>query len=171
MSIDSIIVTHLEALDGDFVVAVEADKLVTKLEEVCPGSLDQWLHDNSRQFIAVVMRDWLNAERNKAKRRAKARAFGTAAAAVHAGDPDALGHFTNFCVVSEDNVRRLVGDMTGADHRFVASGYQARGREALQVAAFHEAVARKVGKNRTADVFTEEQYDALLASMTRAQAA
>lgn len=171
MSIDSIIAAHLDAIDGDFVVAVEADKLVTKLEEKCPRSLDEWLHDHSRQFVAGVMRDRTNIDRATAKRRATARAFGNAAQDASHGDPDALGHFATFCVVSEDNVRRLVADMTGADHRFVAANYERSGRYDLQLAAFHEAVARKVGKGRTADVLTEEQYDALLTSKIKIHAA
>lgn len=68
--------------------------------------------------------------------------------------------------IDEANTRRKVADMTGDDHRFVAAKYGSSGRYDLMLEAFHKAVAREIGKKRTADVFTEGQYLNLLDSIS-----
>jgi hypothetical protein len=55
--------------------------------------------------------------------------------------------------------------MTGVDHVFVAAGYQRQERTAAMLAAFHVAVAKKVGKRTTAEVLSVEQYERLYRSI------
>ena len=57
--------------------------------------------------------------------------------------------------------------MTGKDHLFVAADYDRDARPLLLLAAFHQAVAKKVGRKRTADVFSEAEYDRLYRSIVK----
>jgi hypothetical protein len=91
-------------------------------------------------------------------------------AAAEDGDYEPLSHFAVVYAIDDENTRRPVGEMTGADHRFVAGRYKASAASDLMLAAFHEKVAKKVGSRRTADVFSEEQYDAMLRSLTGGKA-
>ena len=72
-------------------------------------------------------------------------------------------------VVNAEGLHKRAADMTGPDHLFVAEHtYQRSANVALMYAAFHRRVAARVGKSRTADVYTEQQYEAMFASITRA---
>jgi hypothetical protein len=62
-----------------------------------------------------------------------------------------------------DGSYRRVADWTGVEHRQMAESYEARSKRFAMFAAFHRAIAKKVGARRTADVLNEEQYAALLA--------
>jgi hypothetical protein len=152
------------AEDAEFIPAVSAAKLAAGLREQDPASLSEWLDMHAEEFLTEALQRRIKGSRASALRRAKARAFGEAASAAASGDTEALAHFSVLYVVSADNTRRRVGDMTGGDHRFVSASYGASGRHDLMLEAFHLAVAKKVGRRRTADAMTEEQYDALLRS-------
>jgi hypothetical protein len=164
---DDTIEAALDAIDGDFVAAILADKLVANAEAT---ELNEWLHEHAVAFVTARIKERCASRRSSALRRAPARRFGKAAAAAESGDLEPISHFRVVYVVDDTDTRRSVGDMTGADHTFVASRYEQRGNRQLMLGAFHRSVAKKVGKRRTADVFTEEQYDALLRSITGAAA-
>jgi len=68
--------------------------------------------------------------------------------------------------VDPEHLRKRAGDMTGADHRFVADSYQASGNYALLRAAFHNAVAKKVGTRKTSDVIDADTYETMYQSIT-----
>lgn len=161
MSLSELIAEHLSAIDGPFVAGVEAEKFLAHIEESAPTLLADWLHENARRFLANDMREMMGRERRQAVARAKARAFGKAAA----DEPEILAHFAVVYVVDEDDTRRRVADMTGADHRFVASEYEASAKNDRMLAAFHRAVAKKVNGHKTSEVLTEEQYDSILRSI------
>lgn len=151
--------------DGaEWVPAVVAQKLRAELAETDPELLDGWLHEMAEHMLTVAITARMRRDRALARTRSQSRAFGKAAAA---DDPDALGMFSIMHRVSEDNLQRRAADMTGADHLFVAADYRTEAKPLLLLAAFHEAVAKKVGKKKTADVFSEAQYDALYRSITR----
>lgn len=153
--------------DGDFVPAVVAAKVHAVLLETAPDVLDEWLRANSVIFLTDRIGQRLRQKRAVAAHQAKARAFGDAAVRAERGDVTAMRHFDVSYPVDDQNTWRRVGDMTGSDHLFVASRYQASGAYDLMIAAFHRAVAKKVGKKATAEVLTEEQYDALLRSVVK----
>lgn len=155
--------------EGDFVVAIVAHKLTDYLRETAPELLAGWLEERASTVMAQVIGDRLRSDRARAVRCAAGR-FAEAVRAAEAGDFEPLSHFAVTYTVDAESTRRRVGAMTGDDHRFVASNYQASGSYDLMLAAFHEKVAKKVGSRTTADVFSEEQYDAMLRSLTGAKA-
>lgn len=156
---------YIESLSGDFVAAVVAEKFVAQLREKQPGAVEDWLDRHCVALVTEQLTKRIGATRNRAAQQVKRKAF---ADAVEDDDTEALSQFADWKVIDAENTRRKVADMTGADHAFVADAYGRSGRYDLMLEAFHKAVAKKVGKRRTADVLTEEQYGSLFASLTRA---
>lgn len=152
---------------GDFVAPVVAEKLHAKLLETDPDLLDGWLRATAVYALTRAIGDRDRRERTAARTRAEARRFREASDAAEAGDEDALSIFASVrYVVDDGETRRALGDMTGADHLFVADDYSASAAKARMLEAFHRAVAKKVGKRRTSEVFTEAEYQKLYDSLT-----
>lgn len=166
--VDELLDQLCQDADGDFVPALAAEKLARELHEKHEQELLDWLDEHAVSFLREAITFRLRRSRGKAVRRAAARAFGKA---TDEGDDELLGHFAVFHVVAPDRTQKRVADMTGEDHRFVADAYQATGKYDLMLAAFHRQVAKAVGKKRTADVLSEEQYDELLQSITKRMSA
>lgn len=153
-----------EATQGsDWVPALVAEKLIDQLKSDDPDLLNGWLHALAPQLLtdAISMRE--RSIRTVTRKRASSRAFAKAAAV---GDVTELGSFAVTYVIDEGATRRRVADMTGSDHRFVASGYAQSAKRAQMLSAFHRAVAKKVGSKRTAEVMSEVEYDRLFRSIT-----
>lgn len=165
MTYDDAIAEAITSAEPDFQPAVIAAKLVAAVEEHDPDSLDEWLHAHAVAITTLEIGTRLRSIRARHVRRAAARSFAEAVEAAEDGDAEPLTHFTVVYEVSDDHVRRPVAHMTGADHLYVAGAYRASGRRDLMLAAFHRAVAKKVGKHTTAEVFSEAEYHDLLHSI------
>jgi hypothetical protein len=162
---------------SDWVAAIVAEKLCGQLMENDRDLLDGWLHAMAVPLLRRVIGLQVHRRNAAAKRGARSRAFAAAAddfetAKDGEGRESAaavlLGMFSETHVVDENQNRKLAGDMTGPEHLFVAENeYQRSANTALMLAAFHRAVAKKVGKKRTADVLSEEQYEAMYVSIVR----
>lgn len=153
--------------DDDFVVAVVAQKVEAQLRESNPDLLDAWLHAHASIFLGQLINERVRRRRHASLRQAPQRKFAEAADAAENGDTVPLTQFLVDYEIDEDHTRRRVMDMTGADHQFVSDRYQASGSRDLMLSAFHRAVARKVGKKRTADVLSEAQYLDLYRSVVK----
>lgn len=159
-----------------WVAAVVAEKLCGQLLESDPELLDGWLHVMAVSLLRRVIGLRVHQVSRAAKRSARVRAFASAAADLETAEGDErapaaaalLGMFDEIHVVDEDQTRKRAADMTGSEHLFVAENtHQRTANTALMLAAFHRAVAKKVGKKRTADVLSEEAYEALYISIVR----
>lgn len=144
---------------GDYILPVLSADLVAELRKTNPSLLAGWLNVNAEQFVTQTLGDQARSRRGKQVSDAPRSAFKTAADRFSAGDEDALKQFDLHFVVSDDMLRRRLGDMTKADHLFVAGEHVKRSNAALFESAFHKAVAKRipVGKT-TADVMTEDEY-------------
>jgi hypothetical protein len=152
-----------DAIDsGDIVAPVVAEKLHAQLLESDPDLLEGWLRASAVHFLTRAIGDRDRRERSTARTRAEARRF---AGAAKSGDAEELSTFAVRLVVDEDNTRRPIGEMTGADHLFVAGEYGRSAATARMLEAFHRAVASKVGKRKTSVVFTEAQYEQMYRSI------
>jgi hypothetical protein len=170
---DALIISATEG--SDFVAGVVAAKLHAQLQEADPDLLDGWLHtvavQTLRQHVGLISRQ----RRMHGRRHARARAFSETArefADTSGGNEAAqagqrfIGMFKSDFVIDDDGTRRYVPEMTGADHLFVAvHQYDREASHQKMLAAFHRAVAKRVGKKRTADVLNEEQYEAMYQSI------
>lgn len=157
---------------------IVAAKLHAQLQESDPEFLDAWLHAMAVSLLRRVIGLRSSRQRTIGRRRAGSAAFAAAArefAEAHEADPEDAapgiyfaGMFCGDHVVDDEHNRKLVPDMTGPDHLFVAENeYERDAAHKKMLAAFHRAVAKKVGKRRTADVLTEEQYEAMYRSIVR----
>lgn len=157
-----------EALgDGDIVAPIIAEKLHAHLLENDPDLLQGWLLAGAVHFLTRAIGDRDRRERTAARTRGEARRFRAASNAAEFGDGEALSMFATVRYVVDDaETRRVLGEMTGADHLFVADGYRESAAKARMLEAFHRAVAKKVGKRKTCDVFTEPEYQKLYDSIT-----
>jgi hypothetical protein len=154
--------------EGDYIAPILGAELAEKLKANDPELLAGWLWTRAQAELSDTFARRSNSLRQHARVMGPRRAFADAAEEFErTGDPRVLRTFQTEYVVNSGNLRRKVADMTGPDHRFVADSYGATAKSASMLAAFHRAVAKKVGDQRTADVFTQDQYDAMLRSLMR----
>lgn len=152
---------------GDFIPAVWAEKIVAQLQETQPLLLEAWLHDHAVVFLTDFITHRLARQRRVVQRQAGRSAFAEAARLAAEGNVVPLRSlFEVVLVVDDKNTRRRQGEMTGEDHRYVATSYAASAKPLLLLEAFHQAVAKRIGKRRTSEVFTEEKFAALYRSIT-----
>lgn len=147
---------------GEWVPAVVAQNYVELLAVTDPALLDAWLHEHAAAFATDVLVRWERHARAASRRHASAREF-----ADNGSDAEWIGSFSITYCISGDNARLQVAEMTGLHHRYVASEYEASAKTGRMLAAFHRAVAKKVGARRTVEVFSEATYDALYRSIVR----
>ncbi len=158
----------------EFVPVVLAAQIEDELRQMHTSELAAWLDVRAGAIIHQHIRTIIHRSRHllrnggaRVERDAKPkRAFAKAAAS----GAEALIEYrasvfdATYCIDAENTQRRL-GDMTGDDHRFVATQYDASAAATAMLAAFHRQVAKVVGKKRTADVMSEEQLLKLRASI------
>jgi hypothetical protein len=160
----SVVLGRILESGDDIVVSVEASKLVAHLAETDPDLLRGWLTSNAEQFVSDALGARLRSKRAYVRRTSQARAFSTAA---QSGDVTKLKPFQVRHIVDDHHTQRAVGQMTGDDHVFVAQSYDLSAQTSQMLAAFHRAVARKVGSRRTEEVMDEETYLRLYESIVR----
>lgn len=149
----------------DFVLGVEAEKLVAYLRANKPAELRMWLDEHAATFVADCVRHRGRSRRSKAQQRQGAHDFAEAAARFEAGDDEALNPFKLLTHCIEGRWKRL-GAMRGQDHLYVADDYRCKGKKQLLLAKFHQAVAERIGDRTTEEVFTEEKYLEMYRSLT-----
>ena len=142
----------------DWTAPTVAAKARAYLDEKHPGVLAEWLMDRAELTLVRYIGDEARNDRLRSQAQMRRGAFGDAAERYVAGEGSA---FDEYFVVGDERYRRRVGDMTGADWRDVAKRYSERKRVNGLMEQFALAVARKVGKQRTQDVLSEEQYENL----------
>jgi hypothetical protein len=59
--------------------------------------------------------------------------------------------------VNDDNLRKRLGEMTGADHLYVADSYQKQGQIMFNYSDLHSHLSRKIGRKLTRTVYTENE--------------
>lgn len=180
IDIDSEIRDHFAQIPTDYVLEIEVDRLVTRLEKEHRAAFRKWLGQQARRTVHSIARERERAVRGQVRsRNAPSTVFGAAAESLAnaqtedeaAASVARLSVFASVFVVNEENLRRRVADMTGEDHVFVADRYQSSGNRDLMLAAFHRQVGKKVGFKRTEDVLDEATYLSLLESVDHAVSA
>ena len=153
-------------MEAEEVIAAEAaEAIVAEMEAHYPKELLAWLRGNAVSFVREEIGNMNRSIRSRAFAVAPRESFGSAA---ESGDRERIGLFASPCCVSADNTVKRLADVTGPEHLFVAESYDRTAEPALMRAAFHRALAKKVGNKRTKDVLSEGQCERLLASITKA---
>lgn len=162
---------HLDSLDEtvDHMSRDVVDKFLIDERANHPADLADLANAMVGSYLTGTATDRFNKWRAKARMAARSGSVDSFAQALAAAGDDTprlrLSMFSAMHVVDKENTRRSVGQMTGADHRYVARQYTADARVSQMEAAFHKAVAKKVGNATTADVMDEETYSALYRSI------
>lgn len=158
-----------EATSGDgWIVGIVAAKLHAQLLESDHDLLDGWLSEHAVPILSDYIGQRERSIRARSRLRAKPRQFAAAASdADQSGDySDLPGMFAATYPVDADDLRKRVADMTGADHKYVAETvYQPLAEKNKLLAAFHRAVAKKVGNRKTAEVYSEAEYEQMFRSI------
>lgn len=155
---------------GDVVPAVAARELVSMLAASNPSLLTSWLDLHAEDFLQSLIRTRIRAGRSRTRKQSKVRKF-SEGAQKFTEDGDGQAFLSSFDVryaVDDNGSQRRVAEMTGSDHKYVASRYEVSARTARMLAAFHREVAKHLGEKRVADVFTEEQYALMYRSIVGA---
>ncbi len=145
--------------ETDYVAAVVAGEVVDKLRVNDPELLAGWLDMRAAVVVTDFIGSQQRSQRASASRGRGAAEFADAADRFKDGDSSALAPFSTLLVVTEENLRRRIGDMSKADHLFVAEQHVKRSEAALFEAAFHRAIAKRIPAGKTTrDVLSEEDY-------------
>lgn len=154
-----------------WVAAIEAARLRDRLAESDPELLDGWLHATAADSLRQLITNRVRQQRTRARRQAGARRFADAATAAADGDDTLLREFSLFQVmhvVDNQQTEKQASEMTGPEHAYVAEHtYQRSANQSLTLAAFHRAIAEKIGPLPAGEVMTEQEYTALYRSITR----
>lgn len=155
--------------DGDWRSIGIAHQVVDHCMNHDPELLAGFLWERRHQILRELITRRCDQDRGRLRAQGRIQAFNDAArAAVDHGDPDLTpsassryGVFTKCFIVTDDNLRRPIGDMTPDDNLYVATQYERTVRQAERDRAFFQRMAKEI-KNRhgqvVRDVFTEEEW-------------
>jgi hypothetical protein len=148
---------------GDFATIPDAaEALLAEALATRPRELKKWLMDDAYNAIAIKIREFGVNDRARTRRTS---VFAEALAEYETGDLDALACYTERFwearyIVTDGGALKSLGDMVGKDHAFVSRAYGDMARQDAILESVHAVLARKVGKRRTSDVFTPQEYAA-----------
>lgn len=152
----------LAALPESYVPAIEAERFVAELRDRDPGALADWLDLHAVSIVGQDFSRIRTRERQQISRESSARRFADEAASGQMTP----GLWAITFRVDDDDTQKQLRAMTAADHLFVAASYDVDAKRSSMLAAFHRAVAKKVGRRTTEEVFTPEKFLALRESIT-----
>ena len=148
-----------------FVTGVAAASLYRHLKDEDPDLLEGWARAIVLPALSQAISRRISSQRATSRKRTLSRAFGEAA---NGEDKGTLRAFTQLHVADEHGTWKAASDMTGPEHEFVAvNTYERPANTALMLAAFHRAVAGKVGDRRTGDVMDADAYDRMYQSIVK----
>ena len=152
-----------ERPDGDFKVAEIVSKVMAFLHENDPDVLERFAELMIRETLVSFYRRKLTARRRSLRRSALEAQFRLAMEDVE----ERQNWFEQVYSIDNDNTMRAVSEMTGADHKFVATRYQASGQRDLLLASFHRRIADVCGTQRTVDAMSEAEYERMFRVVVR----
>lgn len=157
VDIDAQLVDRADSIYGDM-ERPTAREVAEKLIGEVPELIDEWVSAH----LAAIVTDFLGkrwrARSSRAGYQVRAGAFADAAEEFMAGDESAISVFLTPMPVDDEGRRINLGEMTGADHRYVARRHRVYAAANKMQAAFHEAIAKAIGDRTTAEVYSEEEY-------------
>ncbi len=141
-----------EAESPGHTVAAITDLLLSNHADLVDDLVSEYRTAFVSDFVGTVLRQ----DRHEARRRSPREILAERAAA-------GVSVFDLSFMVDDEFTRKPLGDMTGADHRFVAATYDRQADDLRGFAAFHRDLADKVGRKLTRNVFSEAALERLIA--------
>lgn len=142
----------------------QASVIADQIMETAPDLVAEFIAESGQMMFRAWVADSLRWDRLAIRQRTTFAESLEAWKANHEGEegpPVRLSIFELSYVVGDDYTRKPLGEMTGADHRYVATAYETDSKRAKLYAELHMQIARKVGRKTTAEVFTENQLQSL----------
>ena len=140
---------------GDFIPAEEARRIDEIMQREYPQEHADFLASQSHRLYHEVIHGAYASRRQHARSHSGAKRFSQ----IVSEGIEGLSVFQTWrCRVSDDNVQRALGDMTGADHEFVADNYQRSSERSKMYESLHRAIAKKIGDQRTSEVISEQEF-------------
>jgi hypothetical protein len=153
-------------VNEDIIPSSVAARLLAQLRTEDPELLAAWLDQHAEAIVRDAITSIIRQRRSRARKHAAAGAFGKAAREfTQTGDVSVLSPFSVRYVVDGLDTQRQVRDMNRTDCLFVAERYSISADRALMQAAFHKAVADRLGDRTVGEVFSEEQYNRMYRSL------
>lgn len=155
-AVDDLLRAHLDAIEGDLVAPIEAQKFVARMREVDAYAFRAWLDDRAETVVCEVIGAMLRSRRAIAQQRHGAQAFAKADA------ENVVGSMLDVRYVVTGIGRRLC-DMTRDDLETVAADYDSASSRARFEAAFLRAIKKLLpdSTSTVGDVLTEADVTAL----------
>lgn len=169
MTPNEVLLAYLhEAVEGEsYVPREKAEEIDDRWRRENRETYEAWLKERRVDFIMVRLQHYARTSRSLILnpgtiKSTMARFVATATAG---GDTSLLVRWR--CRVDEDGTQASIGSMGKSDHLFVARAYDARANSNAMYAAFHRAVAKHIGDERTDHVFDERKLVEMFYSITR----
>jgi hypothetical protein len=144
-----------------------AQNIVRKLRVTDTDLLSGWLDSQADHFVWQAINDRDRSTRSRARQQARRTAFADAAETFQSGGKQAMTSFLSMPFALEDGTRKRLADMDAADLTFAANQYEIAEHEAAMNKAFLKAIAKKVGKDKVSDHFTEQQLATMWSSLSK----
>lgn len=142
----------------------QASVIADQIMETAPDLVSEFISESGQMMFRAWVADSLRWDRLAVRQRSTFAESLEVWKANHEGEegpPPRLSIFELSYVCGEDYLRKPLGEMTGADHRYVANSYDADSKRSKLYAELHTQIARKVGRKTTAEVFSEDQLQAM----------
>lgn len=147
---------------GDFTSREVAEKALAWLQERAPDDLIVWQQDLALDQLREMASHILQKRRSEARVVMRGEAFASTLKAVRAGENPLRAVY----VVSDDNTRRAVADMTADDLLFVSRGYMKQSNRLKLEGYFFKELAKRVPDGQTVkDVLDSEEFGRLYRSI------
>lgn len=159
-------VIDAETGSGPYSSPLVAEHIVDKLRATDPDLLNGWLQAQAVNFVrhAINLRDC--SARTHARVTAGRSVFRDAADAHDGGNSTALAGFLNTVYVIEDGSRLRLAEMRKPELIYVADDYGRRAAENALQESFLRALAKKVGRGKVSDHFTDERLTEMWLSIS-----
>lgn len=148
---------ELDKSGDTFVAGIIASNVVDRLRREDPELLTKFLDQHAHQIITRMIGDIARAQRSHARANAGRKVYSEALERHEAGETRALASWLDTVyVVTADDQRKRLGDMTQDELLYAANDYSERARTNAAQAAFLRALAERVGANLVSDIFNDE---------------
>jgi len=155
--------------EGDYVTSKVAKQIAEQVRRDDADLLTGWLMLNATSLIAKQISHSRLVTRARSRKSLKQSRFADAANAFESGNPEPLQEYLDkLRYTTPGNVSKPLGNLTGADCRFIASTFHDTSSTMHFEAVFMDALARKVPSGTVRDHLTDAQVSELRANVADA---
>lgn len=159
MNIDARIRSHARKLKSGVYLQDEAETLVRRLRSL--AEWDDYVERYIVDHVHDLLRSELRSQRARAYRNAGRRRF------KEQCDDGDIPLIEVHYAVNGDGLTMPLGEMTGTELRYVLADRRRSAKAAQLEMLYFAELARRVGKRKVADVFTNDQLEALRKRLKR----